>query len=218
MSMLRALSALLLYPTQELVASVDEIEAIIVESNACPSPSRASLDELLERLRTLDLVDLQEDYVDLGELYRQGGLEPSTRELADFLPLFLEYLSTRPDAEARATLAETSHVLQALGERLSRRSSPYAAVFDALLAFAATAPDREMLDALRSEADPASDDYAALDAAWEDEAVSFGPGAAGCGDALASKVRQGRRPAPGVEAQVRQARRAGLGRAQGANS
>ena len=41
----------------------------------------------------------------------------------------------------------------------------------------------------------------ALDAAWEDEEVRFGPGAAAdCGtDTLASKLRQARRPAPGLE-------------------
>mgnify|MGYP001411143555 CR=1 FL=1 len=39
----------------------------------------------------------------------------------------------------------------------------------------------------------------ALDAAWEDEEVRFGPSAADCGkDGLAAKLRQVNRPAPGV--------------------
>jgi hypothetical protein len=36
--------------------------------------------------------------------------------------------------------------------------------------------------------------------------VSFGPGQGGCRDDLAAKLRQGRRPAPGVEDQIRAAR------------
>ena len=47
-----------------------------------------------------------------------------------------------------------------------------------------------------SEPDPEPDDLAALDAAWEEEEVLFGPGAASgnCGvDSLAAKLRQARR-------------------------
>ena len=47
-------------------------------------------------------------------------------------------------------------------------------------------------------------DLVALDAAWEEEEVTFGPAAAAaaqCGkDGLAAKVRAARRPAPGVPA------------------
>jgi nitrate reductase delta subunit len=44
--------------------------------------------------------------------------------------------------------------------------------------------------------DPDASDFAALDAAWEDEPVSFGPGAAGCKDGLIARVRGALRPAP----------------------
>ena len=44
-------------------------------------------------------------------------------------------------------------------------------------------------------------DLAALDAAWEDEAVSFGPGASdGCKDGLIARVRGALRPAPDMPA------------------
>ena len=80
---------------------------------------------LLAELQTLDLYDLQERYVDLfdktrrhslhlfehihGESrdrgqamvdlvahYERGGLDVTANELPDYLPLFLEFLSTRP--------------------------------------------------------------------------------------------------------------------------
>ena len=49
-----------------------------------------------------------------------------------------------------------------------------------------------------TEQDP--NDLAALDAAWEEEEVRFGPGAgADCGvENLAAKLRQAKRPAPGL--------------------
>jgi nitrate reductase delta subunit len=57
-----------------------------------------------------------------------------------------------------------------------------------------------MLDALLSEPDDDPEDLAALDAAWEEEEVTFGPAAAQCGkDGLIAKVRAVQRPAPGTE-------------------
>ena len=60
----------------------------------------------------------------------------------------------------------------------------------------------DVVAALLSEPDEDPNDLAALDAAWEEEEVTFGPGAAAaaqCGkDGLAAKVRAARRPAPGM--------------------
>jgi len=45
-----------------------------------------------------------------------------------------------------------------------------------------------------------ANDLEALDAAWEEEEVRFGPGAdTSCKDEIVAKVRAGRRPAPGVK-------------------
>jgi nitrate reductase delta subunit len=88
-----------------------------------------------------------------------------------------------------------------LAERLRKRHSPYEAVFRALVALAATKPKGEDVATLLELPDPDANDLAALDAAWEDEPVTFGPGAGnGCKDELIAKVRAGRRPAPGVDA------------------
>jgi nitrate reductase molybdenum cofactor assembly chaperone NarJ/NarW len=52
--------------------------------------------------------------------------------------------------------------------------------------------------------DPDANDLAALDAAWEDDEVRFGPGANdGCKDGLIARVRGGMRPAPDMQAQSR---------------
>ncbi len=140
--------------------------------------------------------------VDLLKLYEDSGYTPTASELPDFLPLFLEFASTLAPAEAIELISQPSHVLAALRERLAKRGSPYEAVFAALVSLSKAKLDPAQVAALTAEPDPEPDDLEALDAAWEEEEVRFGPGAAAsdCGvDSLAAKIRQGRRPAPGLE-------------------
>jgi nitrate reductase delta subunit len=230
MKTLKALSALLQYPSPELLAAVPPIaEAIEAEAALAPA-RREALEPLFAMLASADLYDAQESYVmlfdrtrslslhlfehvhgesrdrgqamvDLKALYEAAGLELEGAELPDYVPLFLEYCSLLPPAEARALLAEPAHVLAALGERLRRKGSPYAAVFEGLVELAAARPEAAATAALLPEADADPDDLAALDAVWEEEEVRFGLGAAAeCGvDGLAAKLRQSRRPAPGLE-------------------
>ncbi|MHB8885595.1 MAG: nitrate reductase molybdenum cofactor assembly chaperone [Methylovirgula sp.] len=197
----KVFSALLIYPTEELVAVLPEITAAISADRVIGTPERRDLDTLLIELGTHDLYELQERYVDLfdktrklslhlfehvhGEsrdrgqamvdlamLYEKGGLLPTPNELPDYLPLFLEYLATRPLAEARALLSDTGHILAALEERLAKRDAPYAAIFTALLSIAGV----RRVDSETVAPEKEADDLAALDAAWEETAVTFGPG------------------------------------------
>lgn len=210
----KALSALLAYPTEDLQAAVPEIRAVLVAEALLQPAWLLDLDALLDRLAGGDLYTLQEDYVDLfdksrqrslhlfehvhGEsrdrgqamvdlaaLYEAGGLVLAANELPDYLPLFLEYLSTRPLAEARGLLGDTGDILAALTERLAGRDAAYAAVFAALLALAG----RTAATAARPETLDAGDDLAALDAAWEETAVTFGPGDAFGGGCSVERTR-----------------------------
>ena len=140
--------------------------------------------------------------VDLKAVYEENGLMTDTRELPDFLPVFLEYLSLLERQEAQEFLQQPAHVFAALGERLRKRESKFEAVFAALVAISEVKPDAELLEVLRAEPDPAPEDFAAMDAAYEEDEVKFGKedDPANCGkDTLAAKLRQGRRPAPGLE-------------------
>jgi len=225
---LKVLSALLSYPTAELQAAVPEMRAALNAEGRLPQGRRDRLDRILEEIATGDLYDLQERYVllfdrtrslslhlfehvhgesrdrgqamiDLKSMYERNGLEIDASELPDFLPLFLEFLSTRPRAEAYELLGQTAHILSAFAERLRKRRSAYEAVFRALVALAAAKPKAEDVSALLDAPDPDASDLAALDAAWEDEAVTFGPNAGNsCKDGLIAKFRAGRRPAEGV--------------------
>jgi nitrate reductase delta subunit len=231
----KALSALLGYPTAQLQEAVPEITAAIDQEALLPAAVRRQFERLLNEIATGDLYDLQERYVllfdrtrslslhlfehvhgesrdrgqamiDLKTLYESAGLVIDSAELPDFLPLFLEFLSTRPRAEAYELLGQPAHIFAALAERLRKRRCPYEAVFRALTALAAAKPKADDVSALLAEPDPDATDLAALDAAWEDAPVSFGPNADNsCKDGLIARVRAGRRPAPGVAAPVRPA-------------
>jgi nitrate reductase delta subunit len=78
---------------------------------------------------------------------------------------------------------------------LAKRGSPYEAAFQALLAIAAAKPDDSDVAELLQEPDPDPSDLTALDAAWEDEPVTFGPGESSCKDGIIARIRAARRPA-----------------------
>ncbi len=92
--------------------------------------------------------------IDLKALYENGGLEIDAAELPDFVPLFLEFLSTRPRPKPATCSAQPAHVLAALAERLRKRQSAYEAVFRALVQLAAAKPKADVVSALLAEPDP----------------------------------------------------------------
>ena len=225
----KALSALLTYPTKALQDSAAELAAAIDREALLPRPIRRQLTRLLDEISSTDIYDLQERYVllfdrtrslslhlfehvhgegrdrgqamiDLKAMYENGGLAIEAAELPDFAPLFLEFLSLRPRGEAYDLLGQPAHIFAALAERLRKRKSAYEAVFRALTALAAAKPKADDLSALLAEPDPDAADLAALDAAWEDEPVTFGASGGGCKDGLIARVRAGLRPAAGVAA------------------
>lgn len=231
MKTLKILSALLTYPTVELVAAAPELKAGLEKEKLLPAPQLAALKKLIDDLSSRDLYDAQERYillfdrtrslslhlfehvhgesrdrgqamVDLLKVYEDGGFIAVDKELPDFVPMFLEFAATLPPTEAIDLIGQPGHVFAALRERLAKRGSLYESVFWALTTLAGSQLDEAALNRLRSEPDPDPTDLAALDAAWEEEEVIFGPGAAAadaCGrDGIAAKLRQARRPAPGL--------------------
>lgn len=202
----KILSILLSYPDEEIQAATGELRNAVAADSALGREQRLRLVALIDELAERDLMDLQERYVllfdrtrslslhlfehihgesrdrgqamvDLRAMYDAAGLEIAANELPDYLPLFLEYLATRPFDEARNLLQQTSHIVVAVRERLVKRGSPYAVVLEALEAMAAGRPDAEGLETLRQAPDDDPNDLKALDRAWEEEPVTFGPGA-----------------------------------------
>lgn len=225
---LKIISVLLSYPSAELQAAIPEIEAAIAGETRLSATERARLAALATNIGGLDLYDAQERYVslfdrtrtlslhlfehvhgesrdrgqamvDLGQMYERQGFDIDPGEMPDFLPLFLEYLSTQSDAEVHDLLGQTLHIVANLRTRLQKRDSIYANAMLALEAIAGIAPRQEALAQLLEQPDHDPDDLEALDAVWESEAVTFGGGMGeqSCGpDRLRTQVRAARRPPP----------------------
>lgn len=221
----KALAVLLSYPSQDVRAvALDAADAIDAEA-LVPAPVRRAVRKLAEELAHDDLFDLQERYVwlfdrtrslslnlyehvhgesrdrgqamvALKELYARKGLCLSSDELPDHLPVFLEFLSTLPQAEAASLLGEAAHVLAAIGERLHKRASAYRAIFGGLTALSDAPADKAALAAMMAEPDDDPTDLAAMDKLWAETAVTFGPSDVGCPKAQALVGAMTAGPAP----------------------
>jgi nitrate reductase delta subunit len=201
---LKVLSAVLSYPTEELQAAAHELIFALNAERVLDAPQRAGVGALIQDIADDDLLDRQAAYVDLFdrtralslhlfehvhgesrhrgqamvsllERYRTAGVDVAGSELPDFIPLFLEFLSTLPMPDARAMLADTVHILTALGERLRKRKSGYAVAFEALAALSEREPDADELAVLRQVKVENPRDLASLDRSWEEAEVRFGP-------------------------------------------
>jgi nitrate reductase delta subunit len=201
----KVLSATLSYPTAELQGHARQMLMALNVEQLLPAAHRGAVGMLIEDLAAAELLEAQSHYVDLFdrtrslslhmfehvhgesrdrgqamvsllERYQQAGLDVAGQELPDYIPLFLEFLATLSVDEARTNLAETAHILAALGERLRKRDSAYGAVLEALVALAQVAPGQDALEALRKAPSDDPSDLAALDRAWEEAEVRFGPG------------------------------------------
>ncbi len=64
--------------------------------------------------------------IDLGELYKDYGIQTTTNELPDYLPLILEFAAMLEDNEATTFLADANKVLTVLTDNLIKAGSPYA--------------------------------------------------------------------------------------------
>lgn len=230
---LKVISLLLSYPGEDLIAGAAGLKAALADDPASGRDVRLLLGRLIDDLAGQDVYEAQERYVylfdrsrslslhlfehvhgegrdrgqamvDLMTMYDDNGYVIDAKELPDYLPLFLEYLSTRPEAEVEDLLGQTAHITAAIGERLKKRGSVYADAFAALRLLTRAKPDRKLLDDLLKGAEDDPDDLAALDRIWEEEAVTFGgnAGEASCGpDRLRTQVRAAtRKPDPGANA------------------
>jgi nitrate reductase delta subunit len=225
MSTLKALSLLLTYPTAELQAAAPDLKAALAADAWLTKREASLVARLVDDIAGLDLYDAQERYVflfdrtrtlslhlfehvhgesrdrgqamvDLMAMYERDGFEIDAKELPDYLPMFLEYLSLKPQAQARELLGQTAHIITVLKERLRKRKSIYVNAFAALEAIARGKPDANLVRELLATPDDDPNDLEALDRIWEDEAVTFGgnAGESACGpDRIRTQLRAAQR-------------------------
>lgn len=195
MRIYKILSLLLGYPDEALQRAAPEIAAMLRGTAALPADIAQRLAGLAESIGAGDLLDRQEAYValfdqtrslslylfehvhgesrdrgqamvDLRNLYEEHGLEMEDGELPDFLPLFLEFLDTIPQEEARGLLGDVRPIAETLAKRLGKRRSVYASVLDAIVALAPpTVTDTTVGSPDSPDASP--------DASWAEAPVRF---------------------------------------------
>lgn len=202
MNTLKVISALLCYPDEGLFEHRDELATVIHEEAVLPEADQHALIRFIEDLCAKNPMDAQSEYVEtfdrsrslslllfehvhgesrdrgqamvnLMKVYEDNGFEISVRELPDFLPLFLEYLSQRPEFEIIELLSDVQHILALLQARLENRKNHYSVLFSALLNLIEANVD---MAAIQKEisAESRDDSPEALDKVWEEEMVTFG--------------------------------------------
>jgi nitrate reductase delta subunit len=203
----KALSALLDYPTAEMVASLSAIEAALAEERALGEEELLAVRHFICDLERRDLLDLQERWINLfdrskrlalhlyehshGEsrdrgqamvnlalTYRMNGFELNAAEMPDYLPLFLEFLSVIPEVHAKRYLTDATEIIEALRIRLEERDSTYAALPGALVSLAQREADDAEVEAILAGEPEDPKDLEELDREWAEEPVDFTVGSA----------------------------------------
>lgn len=194
MQILKAIGLLMEYPDEFLWQCKEEVlsmvrrDAPLLDDFAAAMLNAPLLDkqaewcEVFDRGRATSLLlfehvhaesrDRGQAMVDLLAQYEKAGLVLDCRELPDHLPLYLEYLSILPEAEAREGLQNVAPILALLGGRLKQRDTPWYLLFDALLNLAGSPLSSDSVTK-QVKQETRDDTRQALDAVWEEEQVKF---------------------------------------------
>ncbi len=218
MRTLKVIAALLHYPDEALQQHGELLRETLAEESLLTEAELSAFDVFIEKVCRQDLIEVQSRYVetfdrgrarslylfehvhgdsrdrgqamvDLNRIYREHGYVIDARELPDYLPLYLEFLSTLPPTAALQRLADIGELVQHLHGHLFSRQNLYATALAPLLRLSGVeADDAELRERIAAEAP--DDTLAALDAVWMESPVTFGAqGAAGCGDERRSAIQ-----------------------------
>ncbi len=217
MENLKVISRLLDYPTETVYEHLNDIKQLIETDPLLGQTAKNGLVEFIEHFAKQELLEWQSYYdglfergravslllfehihgesrdrgqamIDLQQTYKEAGLEIGVKELPDYIPLFLEFLSTQGDDNARSWLQDVSHILALLAARLQKRDSVYQHLFLALLDVAQAEIDMADVQA-QIKSEERDDTPKALDKVWEEEMVTFGPDQS-CGTDIRPTAKQ----------------------------
>lgn len=158
---IKIISHLLQYPDEFLHPMLDRYGRLLQELP--PDHARSKLETFLNYLRDCPLISLQQEYcqhfdfssatslyltyhrygdgkergaalAELQQLYLQSGFFPITRELPDFLPLMLEFMSVCPKEALERLVKAYQPQIEGLAERLFQAQMPYAILLELAVA------------------------------------------------------------------------------------
>ena len=155
--LLKVLSILLQYPDEELIRQLEELRDAAEEVHE--PGARDKCLSFLNYLAETSLIQLQEAYsatfdlnpatcfnltyhkwgdarergsalVAFHRLYQNGGYECASRELPDYLPMILEFLSVNRQQNSFSLLEHYCDPVKTIRSRLQETGSPYAGLLD----------------------------------------------------------------------------------------
>ncbi len=194
----KILSLLLSYPNDELQKFLLQVEKELREEGLLDDERIAEIADFCKRFNQLDLINWQEEYVqlfdysrsvslhifehikgdsrdrgqamvNLMEFYKERGMNLTAKELPDYIPAFLEFLSTQSTSKSAELLGETVNIMDKINEALSESKNPYSSIFKAIISLSAKQPDKTITREMIKNEKPLD-----LDAEYEEEPVTFG--------------------------------------------
>nr|MBD3622258.1 nitrate reductase molybdenum cofactor assembly chaperone [Sunxiuqinia sp.] len=194
----KILSLLLSYPDAQLQDFLRECEIVLKEEALLSSEKIDGINQFVNHFTKMDLTDWQAEYVqlfdysrsaslhlfehikgdskdrgqamvDMLEFYRENGMQLSTNELPDYIPAFLEFLSTLKTEKASEFLSEPVHIIQRIYLALKEKDNRYQHILAAVVSLSARQPDVKITESLIQNEKPLD-----LDAEYEEEPVEFG--------------------------------------------
>ncbi len=161
MKTLKVLAVLLSYPNIHVYKNIDELTEVLKQESLLSKKKIKELLSFIEDYKSKDILELQERFVatfdrsrihclnlfehihgesrdrgqamvDLIDMYAKKNLFIDKKELPDYLPLFLEYLSLCDVQEAITSLGDTVDIIALIGAHLKKNKSPYHIIFFAL--------------------------------------------------------------------------------------
>lgn len=205
----KILAILLSYPNKELQDFLPNVREELEEEGLLHSIEIEQIFKFCNRFHQLSLINWQEEYVQLFdysrsvslhifehikgdsrdrgqamvnliEFYKENGLHLIAKELPDYIPAFLEFLSSLSIKRSAELLGETIHVMDRINEALKESDNYYSSIFEAIISLSAKQPDKSITEEIIKNEKPLD-----LDAEYEEEPVSFGGEIPECNSACA---------------------------------
>ncbi|WP_392559890.1 nitrate reductase molybdenum cofactor assembly chaperone [Orbus mooreae] len=201
MSIYKMSAYLLDYPSTSLWQAKDECLALIASSDELTHGQQTSLSQFVNDYLSLSLIEAQSEYyqtfdagyttslllfehvygdsrergqamVDLMAQYAEQGIEIATKQLPDYLPIFLEYLSVLPAEQRQKQLVDIAPILRLLMFRLEKKESRFAALFNILYQLSGHSfNDQALKEKVSQEQSETTNEK--LDQIWQEEQVRF---------------------------------------------
>lgn len=154
MQFYKILSVLLDYPNDDLYQNLGEVSEVVNSLDSISNDERNVVTQFIQWMQGQSSIELQGLYVqtfdltqdnslhlthhllgddrergpalvDLGEFYNETGWKAGDKELPDYLPLILEFVSTQDEMAARIFLSDAAKAINMLAENLEKSESGY---------------------------------------------------------------------------------------------